>query len=229
MDYRRIYEEKAEDYDVLVRAEDVDGNLGRVLDRFVSPGGRVLEVGVGTGRVTALVVARGATVLGCELARAMLVVAQKRFATSPAVELVLGDLASVTMPPERFDVAIAGWVFGHLVGWQPDRWRQVIGDDLERMERAVSPRGTVIIVETLGTAQPEPGVARADLAAYHAWLEERGYTREVIRTDYLFDDAAHAATVLEFFFGAVLGERVRVAGAARVPEHTGVWTRTLPA
>jgi len=65
-----------------VRAEDADGAPGKAL-RALLPlaGAHVAGVGIGTGRLTELLGAGGAHVLGCEPAAEMLVVAPKRLAS----------------------------------------------------------------------------------------------------------------------------------------------------
>ncbi len=80
-DYESIYRERAADYDRLVSAEDCDGNLLPAIER-VTPlaGANVVEVGVGTGRVTRLLVSKGALVIGFDRSEAMLAIARRRLA-----------------------------------------------------------------------------------------------------------------------------------------------------
>ncbi|HWM87204.1 MAG TPA: hypothetical protein VNO33_15240, partial [Kofleriaceae bacterium] len=55
VDHRRVYAKGADDYDRLVSAEDADRRLLPAISALVQlDGARVLEVGVGTGRVTEL-------------------------------------------------------------------------------------------------------------------------------------------------------------------------------
>jgi hypothetical protein len=69
-----------------------------------------------------------------------------------------------------------------------------------------------------------PAPPSRELAEYYAWLEEeQGFTRDAIRTDYLFASVDEAAAVTGFFFGAGFAERVRAEGWTRVPECTGIW------
>lgn len=229
VDFQSIYEQDAERYDLLVSAEDCDGNLSHALATLVHfDGARVLDIGTGTGRVARLALERGASVVGVEPAAAMLDVARRRLASFPddRWRLIQGDARALPELPERFDVAIAGWVFGHLRGWFPDRWKSEVAIALEGARRAVRPGGKVIVVETLGTGSETPAPPNADLAEYYAWLEaEQGFRREAIRTDYGFASIEQAASTLAFFFGDELVDLIRAHGWVRVPECTGIWWR----
>jgi SAM-dependent methyltransferase len=77
-DYRYIYEREAEEYQRLVSAEDAGGELPRALARVVVlRGARVIEIGMGTGRVTRILLEAGASVTGYERSPAMIAVARR--------------------------------------------------------------------------------------------------------------------------------------------------------
>jgi uncharacterized protein len=222
---RSIYEERAGEYDALVSAEDCEGSLIREIER-IEPlhGANVLEIGVGTGRVTRQLVARGARVTGFDRAEPMLEVARRRLAELPpgTWTLACADARDLPLEGARFDVAVAGWVFGHFRHWMPAAWKETVGRALSEAERCLVPGGALIVVETLGTGSTTPGAPNEALAEYYAWLEARGFARTAIRTDYSFPDVETAANVTGSFFGADFAERVRREGWARVPECTGV-------
>jgi uncharacterized protein len=223
-----VYEQSAEDYDRLVSAEDCDSSLIRELDRIVSlRGARVLEVGVGTGRITRQLVACGAEVTGFDRTEPMLAVARKNLREYPtsAWNLSCADARDLPLEGSSFDVAVAGWVFGHFRSWMADHWQANVGAALDELERNVRSGGTLVVIETLGTGSTEPAPPNAALAEYYAWLEGRGFTRTAIATDYLFPDVETASAVLERFFGEELARRVRDRGWSRVPEWSGVWAK----
>lgn len=226
-DYARIYDTMPEAYDRMVQAEDVDGHLAACLERLVPMSDRTaVEIGVGTGRVTEILLTRGCHVLGFEPATAMLARARARLAEhGDACTLAEADGRSLPIEDDRGDFAIAGWVFGHLRSWEPE-WRDEIGRALDEMQRVTRPSGTLIIAETLGTGTDRAGPPNEALADYYAWLErDRGFSRECIQTDYQFPDVEAAVRGMEFFFGPELGTRIRQRGWARVPEWTGIWHR----
>ena len=113
VDHRRVYAGHADDYERLVAAEDADGRLLPALAALVPlAGARVLEIGVGTGRVTELLVGAGARVVGCEPAAAMLEVARRKLERfgNHGCELHPLTVQQFTAPGTDFNLAIAGWV-----------------------------------------------------------------------------------------------------------------------
>jgi ubiquinone/menaquinone biosynthesis C-methylase UbiE len=234
MDQQQIYAHHAAEYDALVAAEDCDRHLLPALEAIVPlAGASALDVGAGTGRVTRLLAARAARVVGVDRAAAMLDVARAHLvaqAPPAAWELHCADARALPVASASADVAVAGWVFGHLRYWMPEGWQAEIGAALAEMERALVPGGTLIIIETLGTGHEEPRPPSPELAEYYAWLEAaHGLTRTAIRTDYLFPDVATAATVTGFFFGEAFAARVRREAWQRIPECTGLWWKRRPA
>lgn len=69
------------------------------------PGGRVLEIGPGTGQVTRQLVAAGATVVAVELGRD-LADRLRRGMSGREVTVVEGDFATVDLPGDEFDLAV---------------------------------------------------------------------------------------------------------------------------
>lgn len=231
-DYREIYAHHAERYDALVRAEDCDGNLLPALRRVAQlEGASVLEVGVGTGRLTRLLAPHVRALLGVEREPAMLQVARAQLAGQPHIRLQLGDAEStpLNIDLERgwADLALAGWVFGHFRSWMPADWREHIGRALLQLRAALRPGGTLVLIETLGTGAREAAPPTPELAEYYAWLEqEHGLSRSVLRTDYDFGSTQRAAELCGFFFGEALAQRITRENWTRVPEHTGLWSRS---
>ena len=85
--------------------------------------------------------------------------------------------------------------------------------------------GRVILIETLKTGheQPHPSL---ELVEYYEWLETtNGFTRQWIRTDYVFDTVEIAAQTAGAFFGPRFAAQVREHQWSRIPECTGIWAR----
>ena len=229
VDHAAIYLRDPARYDAMVSAEDCDGALPALL-ADVAPtlrGGRALELGVGTGRCTRLLLRAGATVRGCEQAAPMLALARDRLRAEgfadEAVDLRLGDAYVEAHGDGWADVALAGWVFGHALRWHPDDWRARITHALTAMRRALKPGGALVVIETLGTGVTEPAPPPG-LGEYQAWLESAwGLRRRALRTDYGFATVDEAAEAMGFFFGDAMAARVRERGWRRVPECTGAW------
>jgi ubiquinone/menaquinone biosynthesis C-methylase UbiE len=227
MDYEQIYAEHADRYDALVAAEDCDHNLLPALESIVTlRDASVLEVGVGTGRVTRLIAPLARQIIGVEREPAMLEIARRHLAGTVHCTLHIGEAESLPVGARWADVALAGWVFGHFRYWMPDDWRARVGAAIAEMQRALEPHGTLIIIETLGTGSLEPASPSSELAEYYAWLEsELGFQRRSIRTDYAFPSVQLAAEITGFFFGDEFARRVEAEQWMRVPECTGIWWR----
>jgi ubiquinone/menaquinone biosynthesis C-methylase UbiE len=233
MDFERIYAHHAREYDQLVSAEDCERQLLPAVDAIVPlSGASILEVGVGTARITRQFLGRAARIVGIDRSMAMLEVAREHLSceaplAQPRVtdwELLCADAGSLPLLSGWADLAIAGWVFGHQRYWHPQSWRERVGQALYQMQQVLKPKGRLVIIETLGTGHTEPRAPTAELAEYFDWLDRaQGMNRVAIRTDYNFPSVETAAAVTGFFFGEDFAAQVRRQGWTRVPECTGLW------
>ena len=227
--FRHIYTARAIEYHRMIAAEDVDGELAAALRRAAPwAGKRVLDLGTGTGRLPLLMAGEAAQIVGLDLHWAMLREQQaQRARAGGGWPLVQADMRALPCASGCADIVTAGWAIGHLRGWHAEDWQTHIGRVLAEMERVVAPCGRLVIMETLTTGGLAPAPPTEGLAEYYAWLEvEWGYTRQVIRTDYVFADVEAAVAHTAFFFGAELAGAIREHGWARLPEWTGVWAKT---
>ena len=156
--FQRIYAEEAGAYDRLVGAEDCEGQLQLAI-ASVCPlhGANVVEIGVGTGRLTRLFVAGGArSIVGVDPSQAMLAVARRHLESCAPPgsacqwRLEVGDSSRLPVPDGDADLTIAGWVFGHATVWNPGAWRASIAAALAEADRVTRAGGHQIILETLG-------------------------------------------------------------------------------
>lgn len=97
-----------------------------------TPASRILEIGIGTGRISGPLIQRGLHVTGIDLARPMLHVLQQNHG---AVPVVIGDVTYLPFAARTFDVALAFHVL-HLV----PTWQEV----LHEVARVVRPGGCFV-------------------------------------------------------------------------------------
>lgn len=235
-DYRDIYRTRAGEYHRLVSAEDADGALRRAILGVTPLAGRsVVEVGVGTGRVTEILIGAGiGRLVGVDVSAAMLEMAMRtleRLNVSSGCDLRLcvGDAERLPVAGGFADLAIAGWVFGHATHWFPDSWKAHVDAALGECARATRKGAFHIVIETLGTGAESPAPPNAGLAAYYAHLEGvHGFRRVELRTDYAFASPEIAAETCRLFFGDAFADEILRRRWSRVPECTGLWWRERP-
>jgi ubiquinone/menaquinone biosynthesis C-methylase UbiE len=230
-DFKRIYREDAEKYERLVSREDYQGHIEKALKQIRPFDNlKILELGAGTGRLTCLLAPWVNNIIACDFSPHMLSVARAKLNDSGQKNwhILAADNESLPLVAQSADVTIAGWSLGHSVGWYPEYWRDVIGRTLAEMERVLQPKGTIIILETLGTFQEEPRPPAPGLAQYYRWLEdEHAFSSTWIRTDYRFASIQEAIELIGFFFGSELAAAVQANDRLIVPECTGIWWRTM--
>lgn len=100
-----------------------------------TPSTRIFELGIGTGRISAPLIALGLDVTGLDLSREMMDRLRYKFAPGTSFRLVQGDAGSLPFPAATFDVGLAVHVF-HLIAL----WRQAIGE----LVRVLQPGGLVL-------------------------------------------------------------------------------------
>ncbi len=220
-----IYARYAPEYDELVQAEDADDNLPALLAGLATwSGSRVYEAGIGTGRITALYLEACRAAFGADRSLHMLSRAEQNLARyGPRLILQRGENLALPAAPWAADIFIEGWSFGHTLLDNHDDGMTTAAL-VAQAEGTVRPGGTVILIETLGTAVDRPAAPDERLAAFYERLEAvHGFSRQTIRTDYQFASVAEATRVIGFFFGQEMGARVSAAGRLSVMEWTGVW------
>lgn len=229
-DFKHIYSNQAEQYERLISREDYQGHIKPAITRIRPLAGLdVVELGVGTGRITRLLASDAKRITAFDISPHMLSVARKKLIQSGIGNwrLAAADNRQLPVRSQTADLAIAGWSLGHSVAWDPDTWQREIGRALTEMARVLRPGGTIIILETLSTNRQSPHPPSPGLAAYYDWLEnEHGFQRMWIRTDYRFASVQEAVELTRFFFGNEMADDVLARSSPIVPECTGIWWRT---
>ena len=226
-----IYRRHRAEYDRLVAAEDHERHLPAFLRSIADWRGKtVLEGGLGTGRVTELIIEDVRRVVGCDREVHMLDAARERLARfADKLELRVANNLDLPLLPEKADVFIEGWSWGHAVVDGPGDVEPIAEALFAQVRKNLVPGGLVVLIETLGTNALSPAAPHPRLAEFYQILQSRfGLQQTALSTDYHFASPAEAADVLGFFFGDALAQAVRAADSAVVPEWTGVWYGPVP-
>ncbi len=228
--FKQIYAAQAFEYHRMIDREDVEHHLIDALEAICPiRGRRMVDIGSGTGRIPLLFDGIAGQMIAMDIAPDMLRQnATQREKAGGTWDLVQADNRRLPLPDGWAEVVTAGWAIGHSCGWYPQTWREEIARAVGEMERVACRGGTVIIMETLSTGALEPAPPNADLAAYYRMLEQEcGFRRDTISTDYQFGSVDEAVAYTEFFFGQELADKIRANGWARLPEWTGIWSKTV--
>lgn len=139
-----VYEKLASVYDIVFGPTLHAGRLQALQRMAISPGDRILEVGVGTGINLALY-PRDCTITGIDLSDSMLEKAYERVARNGLrhVRLQQMDAADLAFPDDSFDIVYAPY----LISVVPDPVRVA-----REMRRVCRPGGRVIILNHFRSA-----------------------------------------------------------------------------
>ena len=128
-----------------------------LLARYLRPGQRLLDVGCGAGREAVGFARAGLSVVGIDLAPAMIALAAERTrAAGVAIELAVAEPLTVPASVGRFDVVyFSPGIYAHI----PGRDRRV--RTLARLRQLLSPGGLIVVGPVL--APPLRALSRARL------------------------------------------------------------------
>ena len=117
IDASDAYDRWAEFYDSIYGDLDDDAQFYvAAAEAFVSRSDRLLEIGVGTGRLTAHLLERGHRIVGIDTSTQMLALAAARFGAAARLELIHGDVREFAIGGSAFSLAIAPYgVTAHLL------------------------------------------------------------------------------------------------------------------
>ncbi|MCB0034383.1 MAG: class I SAM-dependent methyltransferase [Anaerolineales bacterium] len=228
--FKDIYQNRADAYHQMIAAEDAEQQLLPAIEQIVSlQDKRVIDLGSGTGRFPVLLNGRPlASLTAVDLHEGMLrEQMRQRTRLQGHWRLLQGDLCDLPFAAGCADVVMVGWAMGHFQSWFADHWQEKVRRAVAEMTRITAAGGTLLIFETMGTGTPSAAPPKSGLASYYQFLEqELSFQRQVIATDFLFDTVEQAVASLEFFF-PFLAERIAEKQWTRVPEWTGIWSRSV--
>lgn len=130
------------EYDQRIRVRAVMSAL-RALHAVPGPGTRALDIGCGTGDITAALASTGATVAGYDISGGVIEQARQRFRDRPDVVLECANLVHAELEHGPFDLVTSVTVLQHQV--DDAALDAVIG----KLARALRPGGTILVLETV--------------------------------------------------------------------------------
>jgi SAM-dependent methyltransferase len=102
-------------YDVVYDKVRSDVDTGYFINKILGTKGRVLEIGVGTGRFFTEALAKGADIYGIDISKSMIDVLKKKLAPEDHYRVMTGDAGKMKLGL-KFDLIIAPFrVFAHVL------------------------------------------------------------------------------------------------------------------
>lgn len=233
-DHYDIYRTQARMYDEMIRLEDPQGNIGRILREWMpqQPEGRAMQaadIGAGTGRLAVQLAPHAASVVLTDTSSAMLEAAADRLRAAGHAnwETHVADSRALPLADRSVDLVTAGWTICYLASSNVPEWRANLAAVMIEIRRILRPGGTVILFETMGTGfYDEPSPPSFLLPYYEALEREYGFERTIIDTPFVFESAEEAVRIARFFFGDALADEAAARGAHIIPSYTAAWRLT---
>ena len=226
-DYDILFADQAEKYDLLVAAEDFQGNLLQTLKRIgrLNREQTVADLGCGTGRIAYLLAPFVRHVYGVEPVAGMQRVAEakKQALGVKNVDFFPGEHKDIPLPDNSIDLITEGWAFLISCSDIPSEWHPDFEAIVGEMKRILRPRGAVIFIETMGTFNIWKEVPSKAAELYDYFERELCLKKTIIRTDYKFASLEEAVDLCTFFFGDEIGKEILRSGESVVPEETALW------
>ncbi len=220
-----IYKNEGDKYEALIAREDHQGNILKALREITPLEERiVLDLGAGTGRLAGLLAQYVTRIHAFDISDEMLRVCREKFLASGLTnwQVDLADHRKLPVADQSADLVVSGWSVSYLAVWNPNTWREELGNWMNEMKRVLKPGGFIVLFESLGTGNDAP-IRLDHLRDFYPWLDEMGFQNKWIRTDYKFESLAEAEELSRFFFGDELGNKVVQNNWIILPECTGVW------
>ncbi|MUT66521.1 class I SAM-dependent methyltransferase [Paenibacillus sp. NEAU-GSW1] len=224
-DHEKIYNEAADTYDLLVSKQS---SLIPVIEAIVPfKGLDIVDVGAGTGRLTAALAPEARSIVALDGSEAMLQFNASKLAAAGLTNWTIkkADNRQLPLPDRSADLIVSGWSISYLANTEHSDWEQNLAVIMAEFKRVLRSGGTIIIFETLGTGHETPAAPDFLKPYYEALVETYGFSQQWLRTDYRFDDAEQAERLTRIFFGDELA--AQAAGKTMLAECAGVWSLQL--
>lgn len=226
---KTVFAHHGNEYEALIAREDYQENILSALQNITSLENRVvLDLGAGTGRLACMLAPLASYVYAFDIAPDMLHVCRQKLTESGQSnwEINIADHRKLPVADHSADLVVSGWSVSYLAVWNPESWRAELDQALAEMNRVLKPGSFIVLFESLGTGNESP-VKLDHLKHFYPWLDEVGFQKKWIRTDYQFESLEEAEYLSRFFFGDELGDKVKQNNWVILPECTGVWWKKI--
>ena len=105
--------------------------IRRAIERYFSPGGKVLDLPCGTGRLFGVYAAGDYQVTGCDISDEMLAIAQKAYADSDRFSFIKNEAERLPFDDDAFDYLVSFRFMSHL----PTEVRRVVTSEMLRVTK----------------------------------------------------------------------------------------------
>jgi ubiquinone/menaquinone biosynthesis C-methylase UbiE len=224
---KEVYLAHASQYERLVKCEDYQGHLLQAIQKIVPLHGiKLVELGAGTGRLTRMLAPHVRSIRAFDASAHMLSEARKSFRSLGLSNYLTGvaDHRHIPVKTASAEVVLSGWSFCYLAVWGGEDWESALQNGMNEIKRILTPGGTVVLIESLGTGVEQPTPPK-HLEAYLDWLAKAGFESDWIRTDYRFNSLEQAVELSTFFFGEEMSKDILRKNRIVLPECTGLWWR----
>ncbi|CAH1212682.1 2-methoxy-6-polyprenyl-1,4-benzoquinol methylase, mitochondrial [Paenibacillus plantiphilus] len=220
-----IYEQEAQKYHQLISTQQ---DLHTYIDAIRAYEGLdIVDIGAGTGRLTTVLAPKAGSIIALDASASMLAVTADRLRQAGLAnwQTAVADHRKLPLADGSADLIVAGWSICYLGSTNVPDWQTNIRTVMRELTRILRPGGTIIIIETLGTGTATPSPPDFLQSYYTALEQEYGFSRQVIRTDLVFDSIEEAERLTRFFFGDGIADQVVENNWITVPECAGIWWR----
>ena len=228
-DNRTVYAKHGNEYEALIAREDYQENILSALRDITSLENRiVLDLGAGTGRLACMLAPLVSCVYAFDIAPDMLRVCREKLTESGLSNwaINIADHRQLPLADGSADLIVSGWSVSYLAVWNPETWRAELEKAVEEMKRVLKRDSYIVLFESLGTGYESP-IKLDHLKNFYPWLDEMGFQKKWIRTDYQFESLEEAEYLSRFFFGNELSDKVKRNNWIILPECTGVWWKKV--
>jgi SAM-dependent methyltransferase len=216
-----------ETYEMENRAQDVDGEVWRVLGELCDWSGRdVVDVGCGDGFHLPRFAATARQVTGVEPHEPLVARARGRVAGLSHVDVRVGSAQRLPLPDGSCDLVHARTAYFFGPGCQAG---------LREADRVLRPGGALAIVDLDATVRPYGDWMRADLPTYDpaeidTFFDRAGFACRRVCATWRFTDRASLEAVLRIEFSARVAARaVAEVSGLRFPVGYRILVRRKPA